>query len=192
MASRPTRTMTARRTVGGSRMADLRAEQAAEGGAQGDQCDGGPVEGGDEEEEDRRDTVDAPDEDVLEGVEALQVLVEQQAHEGHVDHALGGAEVAAVDAGEEQRQEQEEAAVGVGGGAVTLVAGSDPGGERGLGDDEDEGDGDQRGDDYGERLGWQCQQQDRAAQASQEGDAPEAQQTPAAGRRAHGGSRRRR
>ncbi len=140
-----------------------------------DQQDGGPVEAGDEEEEDRRDAVDERGEDVLEGVEALEVVGEQQAHQGEVDDALGCAEVATVDAGEHQAEEQQGAAVAGRGGVVAGAPGAEGGGELRLEHHEDQGDGDQYRDDRVERGGGQRQQENRAAQAADEAGGAEAE-----------------
>ena len=63
----------------------------------------------------------------------------------------------------------------MGGGAGALAAGAERGGELGLGDDEDERERDQGGDDRVEGLGGQCEQQDRAGQAADEGGEAEAE-----------------
>ena len=54
------------------------------------------------DEEDRRDAVGDGDGHVLQRVEPLQVVGEHEAQDRQQDHALGGAEVAAIDAGEER------------------------------------------------------------------------------------------
>ena len=73
--------------------------------------------------------------------------------------ALGGAEVAAVDAGEQQAGEQERAAVGVGVAAVALAAALDGLASRGWRIDQDQRERDQYGDDRLEGPGRQRQQQ---------------------------------
>ena len=72
--------------------ADRGADRRARGGL--------PRDVRDEYEDDRGDEVHEPGEHVLDRVEPLQLLVEEDPEEGHQQHALGGAEVAAVDARE--------------------------------------------------------------------------------------------
>lgn len=136
MAAVPTTTMMARIATGGGQQADLGPDLSADGGADGDEDDGCPVEVGDEEEEDRGDGVHDRGEDVLDGVEALQGVVEQHAHEGEVDDPLGGGEVPAVDAGEQQADEEQRAAVGAGGLLLAHPAFLDGLGDPGLQDDQ--------------------------------------------------------
>ena len=126
IAASPTSTMTARSAVGRQAAADPGADQAADRRAAGDQQDRRPVEVGDEEEEDRGDAVHDGAEDVLDGVEALQVVVEQQAHQGEVDDALGGTEVAAVGAGEPDAAEEQRPAVRGGPGGRPAPGGAGP------------------------------------------------------------------
>ena len=70
-------------------------------GADRDQPDDLPVDVGEQHEEHPGDPVDQGREDVLGAVEALEGLVDADAEHRHHQHALGGAEVAAVDAARE-------------------------------------------------------------------------------------------
>ncbi|GAA3069922.1 hypothetical protein GCM10020000_62990 [Streptomyces olivoverticillatus] len=147
---------------------------------------------GHEEEEHRGNAVDDDGEDVLERVDALEFVAEQQAHEGEVEHALCGAEVAAVGAGDQQSEEQGDAAVGVGVGAVALAAAGEGPGEPGLEDDEDQGDADERGDDGVECLRREREQEYGAGESADEGGDAEADDAAALAERVRGGSRWRR
>ena len=127
------------------------------------------------------DAVDHRAEDVLHGVDALEVVVEQQPHQGEVDDALRGAEVAAVDAGEQQTGEQQRAAVGAvrchrapRGGAWTRRA------SRGWRMTRTKASADQDGDDRVEGRGGKREQQDRSSERRRaSGDAAEAEDAAA-------------
>ncbi len=104
----------------------------------------------------------------------MQVFAEQQAHQGEVDDSLGGAEVAAVHAREEESGHQQGTTVRTDGGAVACAAGAQGGGEPGLEDDEDERHGDQGGHDRVEGVGGQHQEEGRADQPAGQGRGAEA------------------
>lgn len=81
---------------------DLRAQDRADGQGQHD----GPVDLGDDHEDDPGDRVGDHHQHVLEPVDPGHALGQRDAHDGHHQHALGGAEIAAVHAGEDNRREQ--------------------------------------------------------------------------------------
>lgn len=166
MAAVPTTTIRPRSRPGLSRMADPGAYLAAYRRAHRDEDDGRPVEVRDEEEEERGDAVDDGGKDVLDGVQALHGVVEQHAHQGEVDDALGGREVATVDAGEHDPGEQEWPAVESGGGAGAVAAALDRSADPGLQDDQHQREGHQDGDDRLERRGGQGEQEGRPGEAA--------------------------
>ncbi len=169
MAAVPTSTMRPRSTVGAQAAADLGAYLSADGRTDRDEDDGRPVEVGDEEEEQGGDGVDHGGQYVLDGVEALHRVVDEHAHQGEVDDPLGGGEVAAVDAGEGQADEQERAAVGAGRGSGVLAAALDGFADARLQDHQHERQGDQDGDDRLEGRGGQGEQQGRPAEPADRG-----------------------
>ena len=103
----------------------------------------------------------SPGEDVLEPVEALQVVVDRDPEDPDQEDALAGAEVAAVDAARRDGRSRGEAALVLGPAAV----GECPVDPR-LRDDEDQRDRDQHRDDRLERRGGEDEQQGRADDAA--------------------------
>ena len=174
----PTTTMRPRSTVGGRRRptrAPIRPPMVAPAR---DEADGRPVHVGDDDEEDGRDAVDHGGEHVLEAVEALQRGRSGAGPSGEqVYDALGGAEVAAVDAGEEACRAAGRVRRRTGtADALAVTAGLDGAGEPRLKDDQDEGERDERGHNGVERLGRQGDQEDGSADAAEQADRTEAQQ----------------
>ena len=72
-----------------------------------------PVDVRERDEDDRRGAVHDGDEDVLDGIDALQVVVQEDAEQPDHQDALRRAEVAAVDAGDEYPGGQRRAAAGL-------------------------------------------------------------------------------
>src|SRR5664280_3635564 len=69
----------------------------------------------DRDEQDRRDAVDQHGEDVLEGVQALQAVGQEGREQGHLDDPLACPEVAAVHAGQEDRDRERQRVLTAGG-----------------------------------------------------------------------------
>ena len=111
IAVSPTTTISGAQRRGRQPPPVARAELAAGDRPDGDQRRRAPGDVGHEDEDDRRDAVDDAGEDVLERVDALQVVVDGQPEDGEQQDALRGAEVAAVDAGAEDAGERRAPAV---------------------------------------------------------------------------------
>ncbi|CAM5292711.1 hypothetical protein SGRIM128S_00426 [Streptomyces griseomycini] len=120
-------------------------------------------------EEECRDAVHDRREDVLHGVEALEGVVEQHAHQGEVDDALGRREVAAVHAGKQKAAEEDGAAVGFRDGSGPGAAPLDGCGEARLENDEDQRERHEDGDDRFEGGLRKHEQQHRSGQPADRG-----------------------
>lgn len=91
-----------RRQLAADPRADLRTQDRADGQGQHDR----PVDLGDDHEDDAGDRVGDHHQHVLEPVDPRHALGERDAHDRHHQHPLGGTEIAAVHAGEDDRGEQ--------------------------------------------------------------------------------------
>ncbi len=103
---RPTTTMQTRRTSARQAPAVVAAELAADDRAGGDEGGHRPVDVGDQDEDHRGHAVDHEGQHVLGAVEALEAVVDEDGQQADEDHPLGGTEVPAVDAGEEDPDQQ--------------------------------------------------------------------------------------
>ena len=137
------------------------------------QCRGLPVHVGEQDEQDRGHQVDHRRDHVLDGVQPLEPLGHEDAEQGDQDHALRRAEVAAVDAGQVDADEQRprvlafRAAAGIG---ASGTAGGHHACEPWLDGHQEHGEEDQDRNDLVERALRQAQQQDAAGQAPQPTD----------------------
>ena len=110
-ATRPTTTIITAQPGAGQPPADVRAELAADDRPDRDEHRHLPRHVGGEHEHDRGDAVGDQREHVLHRVEPLQVVGDEDPEQREQDHALRGAEVAAVDTGEEHPDPEHGAAV---------------------------------------------------------------------------------
>ena len=104
---------------------------------------------------------------VLEPVEALQVVVDQDRQQRDQDDPLGGPEVAAVDAGQVDADDEDRSAAVPRLVAEPEPARGDPGRQPRLDRDQAAGDQDQDRHDPGERGGRQDEQERRSGQAAE-------------------------
>ena len=104
--------------------------------------------------------------EVLEPVEALQVVIDEDRQQRDQDDSLGGPEVAAVDAGQVDAEDEHPATTGVDD-ARPGPALEDPGRQPRLDRHEPAGDQDQDRHDPGERAGRQDEQEARPGQAAE-------------------------
>ena len=124
-ATTPTITMTTRSTGAGSRRPTVAPSWAPITEPTPISADDAPVHVGDHDEEHARDAVDHGGEHVLDAVQALEGLVDADPQDRHQQHALRGAEVAAVHAGEQHARPHPPGAV-LGQPAGRVVAARDP------------------------------------------------------------------
>ena len=127
---------------------------------------------------------------VLEPVQALQVVVDEDRQQGDQDDPLGRPEIAAIDARQVDAEDEHPAATDMRD-ARSCSALEHPGGQSRLDRHEETGDQDEDRHDPGERSGREDQQQTRTGQATERSPRPAVAVPASPGRQARAGSRSR-